>query len=196
MKNLKRLLMPFFFSAALCIWFVNAQAIEVRIRIPDDSSLHLYSPDQSTTLVSFSGEVVLQGKLLLLSYVHSIDEDAEWRVSLRFLPDLHVRNKLPHVRYAGEPDELRGEPWIDLDYFQEEQKFRTIEAIFGAEMAAKAGKEVFEVGKQGYLRLKSYRTNVECDHRYYYAEVVSFNTAWDIPASQVREQVRQMRGCG
>jgi len=203
MKHLSRWVVYFFCSAVMCLWFGGAQATELRIRIPDASGMHLYSPDDYTSLVSFSGEVQLQGQLLLFSKREAIDyvspgvpSEFEWRVSLRFQPDLTERNsnKLPHVRYVDESD-TPGELWFELNHFEKDQLTNAVEAIFGAEIAIKLGEDVVEVGKWGHLRLKSYRTGIECDQRYHYAEVVSFDSVKDLPISQVRELTKRMPGC-
>jgi len=203
MKYLKHLVKSFFCAVALCVWFGGAQATEMHIRIPENSSMQLRPPpDEYTHLVSFQGEVQLQGQLLLISEYKATDYGEnqeplyfEWRTSLLFQPTLSERSKLPKVRYASEPEEP-SELWIETDYLQEEQKARIIAAIFGAEVAAKIGKEEFELGKRGYLTLRSYRTGVECDHRDHYADFYSFDNTEDLSASQVGELVKQIRGCG
>jgi len=201
MKYLKRPVMLFIGGVVMCAWFSGTQAEELRIRIPETSGMHLYSPDDYTSLVSFSGEVQLQGQLLLLSQRETVDfvspdrpSGFEWQVSLLFQPDPMERNKLPHVRYVDEPDK-QGEPWLELNYFEKKQLTSVIKAIFGAETAARIGQEVFEVGKSGHLRLKSYRTGIECDQRYHYAEIVSFDSVKDMPVSQVRALTEKMPDC-
>jgi len=195
---MNRLLLPFFCGALVYALVSAAHAQELRIRMPQASDMHLHSPDQYTGLVSFSGQVQLQGQLLLVSQHKAIDYAApgipsafEWRVALLFQPDPAERDKLPQVRYTHEAD-AQGAPVIELNFFQPEQMAGAIETIFGTAMAARAGKQAFEAGRRGRLRLKSYRSGIECDRRYHYAELVAFESQQALPAAQARQLVRQL----
>jgi len=200
---MKRLLITFCCSTLVYTLLNAAHAEDLHIRIPQTSGMHLYSPDQYTSLVSFSGEVQLQGQLLLRSQRKAIDYAApgipsafEWHVALFFQPEPAERNKLPEVRYTDE-DKTQTALLIELNSFQKDQIPGVIESIFGADIAVKAGKHAFEVGKRGNLRLKSYRTGIECDRRYHYAELVAFESQQALSVTQVRELPEPMPGgCG
>jgi len=122
--SMKRLLIAFCCSTLVYILPWVAYAEELSIRIPPASGMHLYAPDQYTHLVSFSGQVQLQGQLLLLSQRQAIDYAAdgipsafEWRVALFFQPDAAERDKLPEVRHTDEA-QTPGAPLIELNFFK------------------------------------------------------------------------------
>lgn len=170
-----------------------SHAEELRIRIPDSSNMQLYSPDSFNSLVSFTGQVSLQGNLLAVSESKSLDGEQEWVLSLLFQAEASELAQLPTVRFESEP---AGHPsnrhFIELNYFQKEPLPATIAAIFGQEAVENLSRQAGSIAKKGQLTLEAFRTGVECDRRYYYANLVSFKAASDVTAQQVQQLTEQI----
>lgn len=184
-------------GAALLAMQGAAHAYELRINMPDSSHMHLYSPDEYVSATSFTGQETIRGTMLLVSSSRTLDKEVIWSAKLLFRPDPEELGKLPRVRYAGEADRADDDNLIEVNNFHEDEIAPAIETLFGEDAAARAGKEAFERGIRGSLTLDSYRTGVECDRRYYYAHLVSFENAQDMEATQVRELVEKLPNtCG
>lgn len=173
----------------------GAMAEDMRIVIPDASGLHLYSPDDFKGLVSFTGEVKLAGTLFARSVADTVDDQAQWRRSLVFKPDAGEYEKLPRVHVAGEK-EGDGEFVIEMNFFQKEKMGPDVENIFGNQVAEKMKGQPFEAGLRGIMVLDAYRTGIECDRRYHYARLVSFQVQTKLSQDQVRRLAAQsVRAC-
>jgi hypothetical protein len=159
-----------------------SNAEDLHIRIPEKSKMHLYTPDNYTSLVSFIGRTQLNGLLFAISKKNILDEEIQWETSLLFVPDITERGKLPDVHFTGESS--RKTLTIELNFFQKTEIVEAIKTIFGKNVAAKIGKQTFVFAKQGAITLESYRTGIECDRRYHYAHLVSFDSQKDLQASQ------------
>ena len=144
--------------------------------------MHLYAPDSYTSLVSFTGRTQLNGLLFAISRKNIIDEEVQWETSLLFVPDIAENGKLPEVRFTSEVSKKT--LTIELNFFQKTEIVEAIRTIFGKNVAAKIGKKTFVLAKQGAITLESYRTGIECDRRYHYAHLVSFDSQKDLQASQ------------
>lgn len=170
-----------------------SQAEELRIHIPETSSMQLYSPDNFHSLVSFTGQVSLQGTLLAVSEAKNLDGEQEWVLSLLFQPAASELAQLPTVRFESEPaGKPSSERFIELNYFQKEQLPATIAAIFGNEAAANLSQQAATIAKEGQLTLDAFRTGVECDRRHYYANVVSFKPDRELTSQQLQQLAKKI----
>lgn len=145
---------------------------DLRIQIPAQSSMQLYAPDAYTSLVSFTGPQVLQGHLLARAEQHVLDDQAQWHISLLFIPSRQAEALLPRVRVPGEADV--GIHAITLEHFDRAAMTRWIDAVFGPAISARIGTSAFVVATEGTATLGDYRTGIECDTRHHYARLDDF----------------------
>lgn len=190
LRSLKGKANTWLVAAALCAAPLWVAAEEMRISIPDSSAMRLYGPDEFDSLVSFKGQAELTGTLVALSRSDTIDDETQWSVSLFFQPDPDEYKKLPQVRFEGEPAADSKTSVIELNFFQKDKTVDDIARIFGAKVTAQMGRKNVEAGVRGTLTLEAYRTGVECDRRYRYARLVSFQTQKALPQASTRQLVQ------
>jgi hypothetical protein len=109
--------------------------------------------------VRFGGSVQLTGQFFM---VWKQATNPEYR-QITFYPDAGSAALLPHPA-----DE---KPVTELDFTNREQAAAMLRDLVTVEKPASRG----EVGATGAatVTIRNYRTEVECDHRYYLAELVS-----------------------
>lgn len=173
------------------IFIQNASSQEITITIPEPSNIHLFSPDEYTSLVSFSGKIELRGTIFLATEKSILDGEEQWKTSLLFFPDGDSRRQLPSVRYKDEPLEKTNSP-IQLNPFKPAEQRSAIQSIFGEEAAAKIDKGNTPLSKTGTLVLDSYRTGVECDKRHYYADLVYFERRSEIQQAEAGDLLQNI----
>lgn len=185
-----------FFSKACCLAVAASafagltSAEELRIRIPDASNMQLYSPDDYTSLVSFSGQAQLQGTVLAVSERKEIDGEQEWQIKLLFKPTAEALKQLPQVRYESEPEASK-EQFVTLNFFQKDKQAAAIAAIFGEPALQELRKQAQSLAKEGLLTLEAFRTGVECDSRDFYADLVSFKAESDLSSQQAQALLKK-----
>lgn len=149
-----------------------SHASEPTIFIPKSSSFSVVQDNTDKSITSFHGSIQLTGVAVAFWATTNIDNETISTLKLVFHPDIEEAGRLPLVLYDGE----RYSKLIQLDISYLSESLReSIGKIFDATTTNGIMSERTGYYRRGVITINSYETGVECDHRYHYANIVTFN---------------------
>lgn len=137
---------------------------------PGSTLVHTINPEDETRH-RFVGELELKGQVQAAWYKWVLDDGMEIQLQLQFIPDEAEYSKLPVVQHPQEP--VTSPRLIDINVDDSNEK-ELLTLFFGEKLAGEIVQKKLNRSVNGVITFKEYQTLVECDKRFFNADVATF----------------------
>lgn len=147
---------------------ISGLAHNDHIHLPVNSELIHTLSQETSGMHQFEGRLLLAGRMEIFWYTWTLDDESEIRMKLEFIPEFEEIDKVPLVLYRDEPVKLPKR--IEIN-----DPEKALIQIFGVDLTKSIIKNQHSKTIKGTAEFSVYQTFVECDRRYFQANLRKFN---------------------